>query len=42
MPVGVCARAIHAEQWWWSCNVYGEPSRGGDRGHGTDLEGYKA
>jgi hypothetical protein len=32
----------HVDQWSWGCNVYGQPSHGGDSGQGTDLEDCKA
>jgi hypothetical protein len=32
----------HVDQWSWGCNVYGQPSLGGDSGPGTDLEDCKA
>jgi len=32
----------HVDQWSWGCNVYGQPSRRGDSGQGTDLEDCKA
>lgn len=31
----------HVHQWSWGCNVYGQPSRSGDSGQGTDLEDCK-
>jgi hypothetical protein len=31
----------HVDQWSWGCNVYGQPSLGGDSGQGTDLEDCK-
>jgi hypothetical protein len=29
---------IHAPQWWWECNIYGQPSLGGGWGTGLDLD----
>jgi len=29
------------DQWWWGCNVYGQPSLSGDSGQGTGLEDCK-
>jgi hypothetical protein len=25
-------------QWWFGCNVYGQPQAAGDRSHGIDLK----
>jgi hypothetical protein len=32
----------HAPQWWWECNVYGQPLLGGGSGTGVDLYDCKA
>lgn len=31
----------HVDQWWWGCNVHGQPSASGDSGQGADLEDCK-
>ncbi len=32
----------HFDQWWWGCNVHGQPSLSGDSGQGIDFEDCKA
>jgi hypothetical protein len=29
---------VHAPQWWWECNIYGQPSLGGGTCAGSDLD----
>ena len=46
LPIGRIRKSpglpAHVDQWWWGCNVHGQPSVSGDCGQGTDLEDCKA
>jgi hypothetical protein len=42
LPIGRIRKSpdlpAHIDQWWWGCNVYGQPSLSRDNGPGTAMQ----